>query len=88
MMMKNKIDRIALAGGLIGLLFTNPRGALEKRVNEANKNGWKLHQILPHTETNLFVRFLALLILVLTLGLYTFGAGYILLFEKETDGNE
>lgn len=87
-MKKNKVDRISLAGGLIGLLFTNPRGALDKRVNEANKNGWNLHQILPHTETNLFVRLLAMLVLVLTLGLYTFGAGYILLFEKEVDDNE
>ena len=80
---KSRVDRIALAGGLIGMLTTNPRRAIESRVEEANSNGWRLHQILPHSERNLFVILLASIVLILTLGLYTFGGGYLLLFEKD-----
>jgi hypothetical protein len=83
----NKIDRIYLAGGLLGALFTNPRAALDSRVEKANENGWNLHQIIPHTETNLFLKIVSILVLIITLGLWTFGAGYILLFEKEIDNN-
>lgn len=52
-MVINKIDRIALASGLLGALFTNPRRALDSRVETANKEGCKLIQIVPHAETNL-----------------------------------
>jgi len=79
----NKVDRIFLTGGLIGLLFTNPRRAIDSRVEEANKHGWNLHQILPHVETNWLIWIFSIIVLFLTLGLFTFGAGYILLFEKE-----
>lgn len=81
----NKIDRIYLAGGLLGALFTNPRAAIDSRVEEANKNGWNLHQIIPHTETNLFMRMLSVVLLLLTLFMWTFGAGYILVFEKKVE---
>ena len=83
----NKIDRISLAGGLLGALFTNPRAAIDSRVEEANKNGWNLHQIIPHTETNLSLKIISILVLIITFSLWTFGAGYILLFEKEIDNN-
>jgi hypothetical protein len=81
----NKVDRISLAGGLLGALFTNPRAAIDSRVEEANKNGWNLHQIIPHAETNLFIKIVSILLLIMTLFLWTFGAGYILLFEKEVE---
>jgi hypothetical protein len=70
-------------GGLIGALLTNPRKALEKAFTRANEEGWNCRQILPHTTTNLFMRILMALCLVCTLGLWTFGAGYLLLLEKE-----
>jgi hypothetical protein len=79
----NKVERIALMGGLIGALLTNPRKALEKAITRANEEGWNCRQILPHTTTNLFMRILMALCLVCTLGLWTFGAGYLLLLEKE-----
>ena len=85
MKIKNKVDRISLAGGLLGALFTNPRKAIDDRVAEANANGWHLHQILPHQETNLFIWLVSLLLLALTLGMFTFGAGYILLFQKHEE---
>lgn len=82
-MVINKIDRIALASGLLGALFTNPRRALDSRVETANKEGWKLIQIVPHEETNLLIKIFSIIVLLITIGLWTFGAGYILLFEKE-----
>ena len=80
----NKIERISLSGGIIGALTTNPRGALEKLIEKNNSAGWNCHQIMPHATSNLFMLFLQVLVLVCTLFLWTFGAGYLVLFEKET----
>jgi hypothetical protein len=79
----NKVVRISLAGGLIGLLTTNPRRAIDSAVDKANQDGWKCHQIVPHNSRNLLVVILQLVVLLFTLGLWTWGAGYILLFEKQ-----
>jgi hypothetical protein len=79
----NKVVRISLSGGIIGALLTNPRAALEKRIFQENAEGWSAHQIMVHTETNLFVFFLRILVLFLTLFLWTWGAGYLILFEKD-----
>lgn len=79
----NKVVRIALSGGIIGALFTNPRRALEKAINEANADGWNCHQILPHSTSNMFMVILQIVVLFCTLFLWTFGAGYLLLMEKE-----
>jgi len=81
----NKIERITLMGGIIGALLTNPRGALEKAITHANADGWYCRQILPHSTSNLFMVILMLLCLVCTCGLWTFGAGYLLLLEKESE---
>ena len=81
-MVLNKIDRISLAGGLLGLLFTDPRKALDDRVNDANKAGWRLVQVVPHLSTNWLITILRAILLLITLGLFTFGDGYLLVFEK------
>lgn len=80
---KNRVVRIALSGGIIGLLTTNPKRALEKTIDTQNEEGWNCHQILPHSTSNMFMVVLQIIILICTLGLWTFGAGYMLLFEKE-----
>ena len=84
-MRKNKIVRIALAGGIIGLLTTNPRRALEKRIEQENSQGWICTYFIPHRETNLFMIVVQIALLVLTLGLWTFGAGYMILFESDQE---
>lgn len=81
----NKVERIALMGGLIGALLTNPRGALDKALSRANVAGWYCRQILPHSTSNLFMLVLSAICLCFTLGLWTFGAGYLLLLEKESE---
>lgn len=82
-MKENKIVRVALAGGLIGAVTTNPRRALERCIEQHNNEGWRCHQILPHSTANLFVAVVQLVVLLCTLGLWTFGAGYMLLFERD-----
>ncbi len=80
---KNKVVRISLMGGLIGALTTNPRKALENEIDKGNNEGWNAIHIEPHSTTNLFVGALQLVALVCTLGLWTWGGGYLVLFEKE-----
>jgi hypothetical protein len=79
----NTVVRISLSGGLIGLVTTNPRRAIDAAVDKANQEGWNCHQIVPHNSRNLLVVFLQILVLMLTLGLWTWGAGYLLLLERE-----
>jgi hypothetical protein len=79
----NKVVRVNLSGGLIGLVFTDPRGAIEKHLNKANADGWNLVQLETAGDANLLVFLLKLAILVLTLGLWTFGTAYYVLFEKD-----
>lgn len=80
---KNRVARISLMGGLIGALTTNPRKALEDEIDKGNNDGWNAIHIEPHATTNLFVWVVQLLVLVCTLGLWTWGGGYMVLFEKE-----
>ncbi|MFP3089184.1 hypothetical protein LQZ21_02520 [Treponema sp. TIM-1] len=79
----NKIVRVSLSGGLIGAIGTNPRKALSQTIHKYNTAGWNCHQILPHTTRNIFIMVLQIIILVVTLGIWTFGAGYLVLFEKD-----
>lgn len=84
-MKANKVERIALMGGIIGALLTNPRAALDKALVRANTDGWYCRQILPHSTSNLFMIILSIACLVCTCGLWTFGAGYLLLLEKDRE---
>jgi len=83
MLKKNMVTRVSLMGGLIGALATNPRKALENEIDKANREEWNAIHIEPHITTNLFVWILQLLVLALTLGLFTWGGGYLVLFERE-----
>ena len=80
---RNKVVRISLAGGIIGMLFTNPRKALDDAIDKENQDGWNAHQIQTHSTSNILIRLLQLAVLVCTLGIWTWGAGYLILFEKE-----
>lgn len=82
---KNRVLTVSLAGGLIGMLLTNPRKALEDSIDKANGEGWNAIHVLPHSATNLFVTILKLTVLICTLGLWTWGAGYMVLLEREVE---
>jgi hypothetical protein len=79
----NKVVRVSLSGGLIGLLTTNPRRAIDNAIDKANQDGYHCHQIVPHSSRNLLVILIQITVLLATLFLWTWGAGYILLFQKE-----
>lgn len=79
----NTIVRVGLRGGLIGWFTVDPRKKLEYVVDLYNKEGWNLHQIVPHKSRNGFIEIVRWLVLLCTLLLYTFEDGYILVFEKE-----
>jgi hypothetical protein len=81
---KNKVTRVSLIGGIIGALTTNPRKALEDEIDKGNQDGWNAIYFVPHRTTNLFIAVLQLAVLVLTLGLFTWGGGYLVLFERES----
>ena len=80
----NKVVRISLSGGIIGMLTTNPRKALDEVIDKHNQDGWNAVYFQEHKTSNLFVWLLQLVVLFLTLLLWTFGAGYMVLFEKES----
>ncbi|MBU1168163.1 MAG: hypothetical protein KKD44_01225 [Proteobacteria bacterium] len=81
----NKVSRISLMGGLIGALTTNPKTALENEIYRNNQKGWKAIHIKNHSTTNLFIWLLQLIVLLLTFGLFSWGGGYLVLFEKESN---
>ena len=80
--MENKIVRISLSGGIIGLLTTNPRKALEDVIKAQNDMGYRCTYFLPNHAPNLLLRLMQLAVLICTLGLWTWGAGYLILLEK------
>jgi len=82
---RNRVLRISLPGGLIGALTVNPKAILDKNLIAANKQGWVATQVQPHKTTNLLILMLQILVLVLTMGLYTWGSGYLVLLEKSFD---
>lgn len=87
-MVRSKVDEVSFLGGLIGFLFVNPRLIIDRRVKEANANGWRLVQIVPSSGTNFLITVLRAVLLVLTLGLITFGDGMYLVFEKDSRNDE
>ena len=82
-MKANKVVRISLSGGIIGLLTTNPRRALDNAIDKHNQDGWNAVYFSEHKQTNILAVILQIVVLICTLFLWTFGAGYLILFEKE-----
>ncbi len=78
----NKVERIRYSGGIIGLLFGSTKGKMQNKITEMNKQGWNLH-LIHNDQPNLVIWIVRLLILFLTLGLWTIGSSEILVFEKE-----
>lgn len=81
--MENKIVRISLSGGIIGLMTTNPRKALDDVIKAQNDMGYRCTYFYPNSAPNLLVKVFQLIVLICTLGLWTWGAGYLILLEKQ-----
>lgn len=79
----NRVLRITLYSGLIGGLITNSRSSLEQAMVVNNAHGWRTVQVMPHMESNLLSGLLRLLLLLLTLGMFTFGGSYLVVMERD-----
>jgi hypothetical protein len=78
----NSVERINYAGGLYGLLFGSSKGKLAAKVMDMNSNGWNLH-LIHQEKLNVAWGLFRLLILILTLTIWTFGDSELLIFEKD-----
>ena len=81
----NKMVRVSLYGEIIGSIIINPRIAIEETIQKYNIYGWNCHQIIEHSTKNIIVLLIQYIILILTLGLWTFSSGYLLLLEKDVN---
>jgi hypothetical protein len=80
----NQVERITYAGGLYGLIAGSSKGKLQAKVEEMNARGWNLHLIHPESLNILHLLF-RLLILMLTLGIWTLGNSELIIFEKNNE---
>lgn len=67
------------------MMTTNPRKALADRIEKENLDGWNAIYFLEHRDTNLLGIILKLIVLICTVFLFTWGAGYMVLFEREEE---
>ncbi len=78
----NKVLNVTLIGGLIGLFGSSPQKKLNSRIKKENLNGWRVVQIIPADSGNVFLFIFRLLILIITLFLYTTANGYYVIMER------
>lgn len=88
----NKVVNVTLTGGLIGLFGASPQNSLNNRIKKENANGWRVIQVIPADSGNIFLTIFRLLLLVITLFLFTTANGYYVIMErtqlsKQTDSN-
>ena len=78
----NKVVNVTLVGGIIGLIGVRPNNALNSRIKKENANGWKVIQIIPSSSGNLLLSILRVILLIITLFLYTTADGYYVIMER------
>lgn len=81
-MASQKVVRVELTGGIIGLLFTDPEKDINKVIHRESLDGWEVEHMVYHRTQNVLVLGLQFFLLAITLGLYTFTPGYMILFRK------
>ena len=79
----NKVINVSLNGGIIGLLSESPQRKLNSRIKKENINGWKVTQIIQADSGNIFLAIFRLLLLIITLFLFTTVNGYYIILEKK-----
>jgi len=79
----NKVVNVDLTGGLIGLFFEAPAYKLANVIARHNAEGWYVVQVIPSKSGNIMLYVMRILLLILTLLLYTTSNGYYIIFRKE-----
>ena len=82
---ENKVVRVSLSSGILGTMLTNPRSAVESAIAEQNAQGWRFVQMVDHSDTNLLMSVLKLVVLCCTLFLWTWSSAYLIVFEREME---
>lgn len=77
----NMTKRVNFSGGLLGAIFGSPKGKVDNALSAANSEGWNLIEVIPD-QRNIAIFIVRLIILILTLGLWTLSSGYLFIFEK------
>jgi len=78
----NKVVKVGLRGGLISLFSDNPQMALNKTVMRKNADGRQVVQVIPDDSGNILTMLFRLVVLLVTLFLYTPANGYFLIMES------
>lgn len=84
----NKVVNVTLIGGLIGLFGSSPQNRLNSRIKKENSNGWRVIHIIPADSGNIFLTIFRLLLLIITLFLYTTANGYYVIMERTQSGKQ
>jgi preprotein translocase subunit YajC len=79
----NKVANVTLTGGIIGLFTSSPQNTLNRRIKKENANGWRVIQVIPSASGNIFLFIFRLIILVITLFLYTPVDGYYIIMARD-----
>jgi hypothetical protein len=79
----NKVVNVTLTGGIIGLFTSSPPSSLNNTIKRENANGWRVVQIIPADSGNIFLYIFRLLLLIITLFLFTTVNGYYVIMEKK-----
>lgn len=78
----NKVTKVNLIGGIIGLFMGSPAKAINRRCNEENAKGWEVVQVLPDTSFSMLAILGRIVLLLLTLFLFTTANGYLMVLKK------
>jgi hypothetical protein len=84
---KNKVVRVNFAGGLLGLVFGSSRGKVEAVVQKHNLEGWNVAEVIADNP-NLALILVRLILLIITLGLWTISSGYLFILEKPSEQSD
>jgi hypothetical protein len=77
----NKVLRVSYHSGLVGLVFGSTKNKVQNLVSAMNQNGYKLH-LIHQDDINLVQILGRYLLLIVTLGVWTWGRNDLLIFEK------
>lgn len=78
----NKVSRVSLKGGLLGLFANDPHRTLSAAIAKENRDGWKVIQVIPDDTGNIFIMVVRFVILIITVFLYTPANGYWVIMER------
>jgi zinc-ribbon domain len=79
---QNKVIKVTLVGGLIGLFAGNASNSINKKIATINASGWEVIQILPDTDSNILTFLIRIILVVITLFFYTTNNGYYIVIKK------